>query len=661
MKRVLPWLLALLLGTFGWWIGRRQAPAPPDGAPADTAAEQEETATVWTCSMHPQIRMPEPGKCPICFMDLIPVSDSDGEEEEGPRTLTMSPAAAALADIQTAPVARRAVAHEIRFVGKVDFDETRVATIAAWTAGRLDRLFVDYTGVEVHAGDHMVEMYSPPLYAAQQELLQAISTARRLEDSPIQILREASDANVRSAREKLLLLGLTPEQVEEVVQRGTPDTHLVINAPMGGIVVHKQALEGMYVQEGTPIYTIADLRKVWLLLDAYEADLAWLRYGQDVEFQVAAWPGEVFHGRVAFIDPVLDNQTRTVKVRVNVDNPDLRLKPSMFVHARVDAVLTPAGKVLDPSLAGMWMCPMHPEVLSETPGACPECGMDLLPVEELGFVTQPAEDLPLVIPHTAPLITGRRAVVYVKRPDSERPSFEGREIVLGPRAGDWYIVEDGLQEGEEVVVKGNFKIDSELQIRARPSMMSPEGGAPPPGHQHGASGAPAGGQGGADSEPPDSGPTSFETPREFREQLGAVLRGYLSLQQALAADDDQAAAEAAAQALQDLERVDMALLKGEAHMAWMENLGSLQSDLERVASASGLEPRRAALAPLTRSLIQAVERFGSPEDLELKVFHCPMAFEGKGADWLQEDSETANPYFGSKMLRCGDATRSLKR
>jgi Cu(I)/Ag(I) efflux system membrane fusion protein len=177
-----------------------------------------------------------------------------------------------------------------------------------------------------------------------------------------------------------------------------------------------------------------------------------------------------------------------VKVRVNLPNPELRLKPDMFVRGTVQAVLTPHGRSVDASLAGKWMCPMHPEVVADTGGDCPLCGMALVTVEELGFVAAGADAPPLVVPATAPLITGKRAVVYVRVPGEDRPTFEGREVELGPRGGDWYVVRSGLAEGDEVVVQGAFKLDSELQIRARPSMMSPEDGPPPvpvEAHEHG--------------------------------------------------------------------------------------------------------------------------------------------------------------------------------
>ena len=648
-------VLALVLLVGGFLIGRYLGPeaevgeGEATGVPAEPEAEKP---TVWTCAMHPQIRLPEAGQCPICFMELLPLENSADEEDLGPRSLQMTEAAMSLAEIQTAPVERRSVAHEISMVGKVAYDETRLSYITSWVPGRLDRLFVDYTGVTVRPGDHLVEIYSPRLYSAQQELLQAIQTAARLEESSLEVLRKSGDRTVLSAMEKLRLFGLSEEQVQEVIDRGTPDEHMTIFAPVGGIVVHKNALEQMYVDEGTRIYTIADLSKVWVLLEAYESDLAWLRYGQDVDFEVQAYPGETLRGRIAFIDPVLDDRTRTVKVRLNVDNADLRLKPDMFVSATARAVLTPHGRVVDPALAGQWMCPMHPEVLSPGPDACSECGMDLVPVTELGFVAEIEEqEAPLVIPATAPLVTGKRAVVYVRLPEREKPTFEGREVVLGPRAGDWYVVREGLREGERVVVKGNFKIDSELQIHAKPSMMSPEGGAPPPGHDHGAPPTGAG-----DGEPEI---TPAEAPEDFRRQLGALLEAYLDLQEILARDGDEMAVTAQA-ILDSLGAIDMGLLEGPAHMAWMKVLPELQKAADGIARAGDLETRRPAFEPFTRALLRAVETFGYQSERDsLGVFHCPMALDGVGADWIQAGPETRNPYFGSAMLRCGSLTRAL--
>lgn len=367
---------------------------------------------IWTCSMHPQIRQPKPGKCPICAMDLIPVITSGSTTETGPREIMLSENARRLAEVETAPVERRSVAVDIRMTGKVQFDETRVAYIAPRVAGRIDRLYANFTGMAVKAGDPLADLYSPELVSARQELLTAKSLGESL---------------LTATRERLRLWGLTTEQIAEIERSGKAQDHVTFYSPISGVVVEKEAREGMYVEAGMRIFTLADLSRVWVQLDAYESDLALLRDGQEVELQAEAYPGESFKGTIAFIEPILDPMTRTVKVRVAVPNPDGRLKPEMFVHAIVRAKVASGDAVL-----------------------------------------------PLVIPASAPLVTGKRAVVYVAVPERDGV-FEGRDVVLGPRAGDYYVVQSGLSEGERVVTRGNFKIDSSLQLQGKPSMMNPAG------------------------------------------------------------------------------------------------------------------------------------------------------------------------------------------
>ncbi len=430
--------------------------------------------TWWTCAMHPQIHQPKPGKCPICFMDLIPVASE--QADIGPRQISFSREAIKLMEIETTPVERKFVTAEIRMVGKVEYDESRVKEIAAWVPGRIDRLYVDFTGILVSKGDHMVYLYSPQLLSAQAELLQAVKAVQESGSGTSELMRQSSVAMLEAAREKLRLLGLKKEQIEEIEKTGKPVDHLTIYAPIGGIVIAKHANAGDYVETGMKIYTIADLSQVWVKLDAYELDMMWIRYGQAVEFTTEAYPGDVFRGTISFIDPVLNPMTRTVKLRVNIANPEGRLKPEMFVRAVVRAKVAQGGMVMEPDLADKWICPMHPSVIKAQAGTCDICGMDLVTTESLGYVTADiSKEAPLVIPESVPLITGTRAVVYVKVPAAEKPTYEGREIVLGPRAGDYYIVKSGLSEGENVVTKGSFKIDSALQIQAKPSMMNPEG------------------------------------------------------------------------------------------------------------------------------------------------------------------------------------------
>ncbi len=394
-----------------------------------------------------------------------------------------SESAVALMEIQVTPVERKAAKAEIRLAGKVAFDETRLRHITSRVAGRLDRLFVNFTGVPVKKGDHLFEMYSEEILITEQSLITALENVN---SSSSTAGRQRWQATVDDARERLRLWGLLPEQIEQIERQAEPSDHITVFAPIGGIVVGKAAVEGTYVKTGQRIYTIADLSQVWIKLDAYESDLQWLRYGQEVEFTSVSQPGRTFSGTITFIDPVLDDRTRTVKTRVNATNVGGKLKPGMFVKALVRADVVAGGMVLAPELKGKWISPMHPEIIKDAPGKCDICDMDLVPAEKLNLVGSDADEVakPLVIPVSAALVTGRRTVVYVRLPDTEKPIFEGREILRGPRVGDYYVVLSGLQEGELVVTNGAFKIDSEVQIQAKPSMMPPAGGASGGGHQH---------------------------------------------------------------------------------------------------------------------------------------------------------------------------------
>ncbi|MBN1307311.1 MAG: efflux RND transporter periplasmic adaptor subunit [Chitinispirillaceae bacterium] len=471
---------AVIVLGFVFWTGTLF-----NGGNSDTkalAAEQggkEEPTHIWTCSMHPQIRMPKPGKCPLCFMDLIPLTTDKGlDDATGPVRLTMTENAKILAGIATAPAVRRGLTADIRLTGKIALDETRVEMITARVSGRIDRLFVDYTGVPVKKGDHLASIYSPELVSLQKELLVA---ARAAAASAVRDTAEMVHASISrtfdAAKEKLRLLGFSENDLESVLQRGTTSDHMTIRTGQEGIVLKKLVEEGGYVQTGMPLFHIADLRKLWLLLDAYESDLMWLRLGQKVKFSVEAYPGESFDGSISFIDPVVDPMTRTVKVRVIVGNSDGRLKPDMFVKVRVKASLSKSGAVKNNALRGKWLCPMHPQIVKDKTGTCDICGMRLVQAQELGYVTSGFEDInPLVIPATAPLYTGKRSLVYIAVPDAAQPTYEARTVELGPRVGAYYIVKSGIAEGERVVVNGSFKIDGELQIRARPSMMDPDAG-----------------------------------------------------------------------------------------------------------------------------------------------------------------------------------------
>jgi Cu(I)/Ag(I) efflux system membrane fusion protein len=644
--------LGLIAAWFLW--GRDTTESSNATADTGTATAAAEGPSMWTCSMHPQIRQPNPGDCPICGMDLIPVAKTTG----GLRTLTVSPEAKALMDVETAPVERRYVSHAIRMVGKVGYDETKFGYITAWVAGRLDRLYVDYAGVTVNEGDHMAYVFSEELYAAQEELIESLKYQQQRLDNNSQLTTSRIDL-VESARQKLRLLGLIEAQIKQIEQQSQPSTHLTIYAPVSGIVIEKLKQEGERVALGDRIYTIADLSLVWVHLDAYETDLPWIRYGQDVTITTEAYPGEQFQGRIAFIQPVLNDKTRTVKVRVNVPNVDGKLKPEMFVHATVRPKVAAGGRVMDPALAGKWICPMHPEIVKDESGSCDICEMALVRAESLGYVAPETDERPppLVIPHLAVLPTGTRAVVYVELPvvhsaaepafqtlssvvqggdlaeirdafskygrmldrpydqpgtryarqlwsrfadrlgkyalagqraktssEAQRvfgqiestmievreelapqgqPTFEGREIVLGPRAGDFYLVRHGLEEGELVVRQGNFKIDSEVQIQAKPSMMTPEGGGGGGGHDHGNGGAKkmAGGEHAQHQQ---------MLPSEFQQNIRGLYEAYRRVTEAVQMANLERITTAFDQFGGTLSQVDGNQLSGHSRMIWKE-------------------------------------------------------------------------------------------
>ena len=635
-------VLLLLAAAVGGGYLARGVKQEMEGPSASAKEAKDEKEQEWTCSMHPSIKRTEPGQCPICGMDLVPVSKG-GADGDGRPSLVISDHARKLAEIQTTPVQRKFVRATVRLVGKVDFDETRVENITAWVPGRLDRLFVDYTGVPVKKGDHMVSLYSPELISAQEELLQARDALRDIEGSNMESVTESSRRTLEAAREKLLLWGLKEKQLQKIEQSGKPVDHLTIYAPRGGIVLKKHKNEGDYVKTGDPIYTIADLSHVWVKLDAYESDMKWVRYGQPVSLTTEAYPGETFEGRIAFIAPVLNEKTRTVKLRIDAKNPQGKLKPGMFVRATVKPRLAASGQVMSQELSGKWICRMHPGVVNDESGDCDICGMPLVRTEALGYVSEEeVAEKPLVIPTTAPLITGKRAVVYVQVPDTNKPTYEGREVVLGPRADEYYIVESGLEADERVVTQGNFKIDSALQIQAKSSMMSADGEE----------------QAEAESEKKSEVThlhlEAVEAPQGFKEQLAPLVPRYLEVQKTLAEDAPEKAAQAAQTLLDVLSGLKHEALKETAHKRWMDVSSTLEESAGRVSEANELQPQREAFSNLSTAFRRTIQSFGPLRGEPLYLHYCPMAFDNQGAFWVQSDKDTLNPYFGSAMLKCGE-------
>lgn len=375
----------------------------------DHAAEGKE---IWTCSMHPQIRKDEPGDCPICGMDLIPLQQSNTVIDD--QAIEMSESAMKLAEVQTSVVTLGNVSKEVRLYGKIQVDERLVRTQTAHIPGRVEQLLVNVTGENVKKGQLIAKVYSPELLTAQKELHEALTMADKY------------PAMLDAAREKLRLWKLSDQQIADIEKSATATTVFDVFATTSGIVTNRKVNPGDYVSTGDVLFEMADLSRVWALFDAYESDLSWISLGQNLEFTAQAIPGKTFTGKITFIDPIVDASSRITKVRVEVPNPGLKFKPEMFINGIVQS-------------------------------------------RQVGSGDQ------LIIPQSAVLWTGTRSVVYVKLPGADHPTFKMREITLGSSMKDTYVVMDGLAEGEEIVTNGAFSVDAAAQLAGKVSMMNPAG------------------------------------------------------------------------------------------------------------------------------------------------------------------------------------------
>ncbi|MAQ13834.1 MAG: efflux transporter periplasmic adaptor subunit [Sandaracinus sp.] len=561
---------------------------------ADTTAEEHAghdhpADTIWTCSMHPQIRQPAPGQCPICGMDLIPVEPGDSMETD-PDQVVLSDRAKALAAVRTTPVRRiQSGGARVRLLGQVDYDETTLKTITAWIGGRIDRLHLDVTGERVRRGQVVATLYSPEVYAAQQDLITARRQLARM-SSASELARSAARATLDSARERLRLLGIPARELERMEDADGPRRHVTVRSPFAGTVIERLATEGAYVETGSPLYRIADLTRLWVQLDAYESDLPHLAVGQTVELEIEALPGEIVEGRVAFVDPVIDPRRRTARVRIAISNPDRELRPGMFVEA---------------------------VVRGEAEG-------------ENG-----AEAQPLVIPASAPLFTGRRSIVYVSVAGAQRPTYEARVVRLGPRVGDLYPVVAGLREGERVVTEGAFALDADLQIRGGESMMT-----------H------------VDDTEPGAYDGIIAVDGEWRSALARVFAAYLALQGALANDEAEQASGAASELLAAVTAFEPTEPR-DAVAEWERFARHLRMHAQRASEADTLEGIRAQLEPLTAQMVGILRVFGNPTGGALHLAYCPMAFDNRGATWIQDDESVDNAYFGAAMRTCGSVRASV--
>ena len=599
-------LIVLVAGLLlGWLFFHPSGETPAAGKnteTVDTHDHDHEEATFWTCSMHPQVRSDKPGKCPICSMDLIPLSSLESDDgQTDPNAIVMTDAAAKLAEIQTTVVREGSPEKSLYLQGKVEPDERNISELTARYGGRIEKLFVNYTGQQVKKGEQLATIYSPELVTAQRELLEAMN------------YKDTRPALYKAARAKLKLWDLTDDQISAIENEGEPKTYFDVISPISGTVTMRHVAVGDYVKEGNALFQVIDLSHVWVMFDAYQTDLPWLKTGDKAEFTIQSLPGKTYTGRVSFIDPFLNPATRVAKVRVELKNPQLKIKPEMFVNGYIQSKIAAS-----------------------------------------------SEDL--LIPKSAVLWTGKKAVVYVKKVNAKNPTFNYREIVLGPEAGNFYVVANGLEAGEEIATNGVFKIDAASQLQGLPSMMNPSAD----GGDSGAGSMPGMAMSGGNkpmnkNEQASNTPLSesVETDPAFKAQLTKVYENYINMKNAFVATDAQKVSQEAKKVETAIQSVDMELLKGDAHMAWMNQLKTLNPEIKMIAGSSDIAAQRLAFSKFNEAFHKSLQLFGLKNDTAYYQF-CPMANDNKGAYWLSETEDIRNPYFGDEMLGCGETKETIK-
>ncbi|WP_456421658.1 efflux RND transporter periplasmic adaptor subunit [Lutibacter sp.] len=564
---------------------------------------QDPVTKLWTCSMHPQIRMEKPGKCPICGMTLIPLDNGNSSEEKiADNEIVLTPEAIELANIQTSIVQKASATKEIRLLGRVKPDERLLFSQVSHIPGRIERLYVNFTGEKVYKGQKIVRIYSPDLISAQKELFEAIRS------------RDVYPQLYTASRNKLKLWKLSDNQIDAIEKSGKVQEQIDILSDYSGYVMKRNVELGDYITEGSSLFDIANLNSVWIMFEAYEADIPWIQVGNTVDFTINAIPGKNFKGKVTYIDPFVSSSTRVAKVRVELKNPGNKLLPEMYANGIIKAKLTNIKNAI-------------------------------------------------VIPKSAVLWTGKRAVVYVKVPHEKTISFVYREIILGQDMGNFYIVEKGLKEGEVVATNGVFRIDASAQLIGQKSMMNPTGAK-------GNTGGMAGMDMGGDKKDKDTKTEMSDADMKkmvmidkskidpkFKSQLGEVVDAYINLKDLLFDGDFAEAKMQSKNVEKALNNVDMLVLLGDAHNEWMKDLKKLNLQVTSIMNAKDIENQRISFAKLGPELGKAIEKFGfKNSNKPLYLEYCSM----KDVYWLSYDKTIKNPFYGSEMPTCGEITKEYK-
>jgi Cu(I)/Ag(I) efflux system membrane fusion protein/cobalt-zinc-cadmium efflux system membrane fusion protein len=365
----------------------------------------------WVAPMNPSYIRDEPGKSPM-GMDLVPVYEEEGEEKEPASTIRIDPVTMQNMGVRLGKVERKSLVKDIRTVGNIIYDETKIFTVNTKFSGWVEKLYIDFVGDAVKKGQPLFEIYSPELVTAQEEYLLALEQYSRLSGASYPRVRQVTEGLLRASRTRLQYWDLTEEQIDQIRSSGKTRKTLTVYSPATGVVTKKSAFEGHFVKEGEMQYEIVNLATVWVDVDVYEYELPWVKKGMPAEMELAYIPGKRFKGRVLFIYPYLETKTRTAKLRLKFVNPNYELKPGMYADI---------------------------------------------------FLKSTVAKNAMVVPQEAVIFSGMRRIAYVSLGGGK---FEPREIKLGLEGNaNEYQVLDGLKEGEEIVLSAQFMLDSESRLQ----------------------------------------------------------------------------------------------------------------------------------------------------------------------------------------------------
>ena len=587
MKKYRFYLGTLLVGLFlGWLVFGNLSSTNTVHEHIEIADKNER----WTCSMHPQILSEAPGDCPICGMDLIPAETRAEGLLADQFKLTAN--AMALANIQTSIVGSgKAEDNEIQLSGKIAENEATNVVQVSYFSGRIETLAIGFIGEEVFKGQLLATMYSPELYAAQQELITALS------------LKDTQPALYKAVRTKLKLWKLSESQINKIEMSGKIQENFPVYATVSGTVSEKLVAEGAAIKKGQPLFKIANLETVWASFDVYENQINRFKKGQEITITTNAAPNNLYKSKVAFIDPILNTSTRTVTLRAVLPNKEGMFKPGMFVEGEIKTINSKATEVI-------------------------------------------------AIPSSAVLWTGKRSVVYLKATINESV-FEIRKITLGNKNGSTYEVLSGLKNGDEIVTNGTFTVDAAAQLQGKKSMMNKKGGIAITGHEGHVA------MNGSINKDTKNNSVRLEVSKEFQKQLNEVFIKYIALKDAFVKEESNNIISQSEKIGTILSKVDIKLLENkEVQTFWMSLEKQLRVAVSSILKTTAIKEQRNHFKQVSASLIEALQVFGVNE--KVFVAFCPMADSNKGAYWLSIEKKVINPYFGNKMLTCGEVKQVIE-